>query len=509
MNLPVFTYDQIAHQLTDVGHRFFGETRQKFVLGANRTLTYDISDLSDAGKIFARSAFDAWSLVSGINFVSSTNNANIVVNHGSPGDGAFASSNRDSSGNIINSEVTITRDWIANDWRRNSDGSITVDYHSYSYSTYIHEIGHALGLAHAGDYNGNAKYPKDAKYSNDSWQLSIMSYFSQTDNTTINASLANPITPMIADIIAIQDLYGRPTNANAGDTIYGKDSNAGGLWGQIDSMRGPVAYTVYDNGGTDTIDLSAFGANQKIDLNREAISDVGGLTGNMIIARDTDIENAVSGSGNDQLIGNALSNTLKSGGGNDTVNGGAGNDLVIDGLGQNSLNGGEGSDKLVSFAGLNTQSGGTQSDFLIGGMQSDTLNGGEGNDVIRGDSSSVFFAGSDQITGGSGNDTLMGGGGADTFIFNTNAGDDVIAGFDTSNVTFSNATGYRVSTLSADFEAGIDHIQLVGFSTVNAANVMAAVSDTADGARFSAEGTSIVFHGVTANQLGADDFIFA
>jgi serralysin len=509
MTLPTFSYDQIAYQLTDLGHRFFGETRQKFVLGANRTLTYDISDLSAAGKMFARAAFDSWSLVSGIQFVASTNSADIVINHGSPGDGAFAFSTIDSLGNITRAEVTITEDWIANDWRRNPDGSVSVDYDSYSYTTYIHEIGHALGLAHAGDYNGDATYPKDAHYANDSWQASLMSYFSQTDNTTINASFANPITPMIADIIAIQDLYGRPSNAYAGDTVYGKGGNAGELWNQIDSFGAPVAFTIYDNSGIDTVDLSVFSANQKIDLNREAISDVGGLTGNMIIARDTDIENAISGSGNDHLIGNALANTLKSGGGDDTLDGGAGDDLLIDGVGKNTLTGGAGADKLISFAGLNTQSGGTQGDFLIGGMQADTLDGGAGNDVIRGDSSSVFLTGSDQITGGAGNDTLMGGGGADTFIFHTDAGDDVIGDFATAEVTFTSGAGYQVSTLSADFETGIDQIQLMAFGTVNASNVMSAISDTAQGARFDAEGTRILFHGISSSQLSADDFIFA
>lgn len=510
MSLPVFTYDQIAHQLTDLGHKLFGESRQKFVLGANRTLTYDMSDLSTAGQMFTRAALESWSLVTGIRFISAFENADITLNHGSPGDdGAFASAIHDASGNIVSAEVTITRKWIANDWRRDANGAVTVDYDSYAYTTFIHEIGHALGLAHAGDYNSTATYPEDAHYANDSWQASLMSYFSQTENTAIDASFAYPITPMIADIIAIQDLYGKATQANAGDTIYGKSGNAGEVWNQSDSFRAPVAFTLFDSGGNDTIDLSLFSASQKINLNRETISDVGGLRGNMIIARDTDIENATTGSGNDTLIGNALANTLISGAGNDTLAGGDGNDLLIAALGNNQLAGQEGSDKLVSFAGLNKQSAGAASDLLIGGMQADTLSGGDGNDVIRGDSSSVFFGGSDQITGGAGDDTLMGGIGADVFIFAPNVGDDVIADFSTADVSFESGTGYRVAPLSADFQAGIDHIQLSGFSTVTAANVITAISDIAEGARFSAEGTNITFYGISADQLGADDFIFA
>ena len=35
---------------------------------------------------------------------------------------------------------------------------------SYAFQTYIHEIGHALGLGHAGDYNGEGRYPYDTTF---------------------------------------------------------------------------------------------------------------------------------------------------------------------------------------------------------------------------------------------------------------------------------------------------------------------------------------------------------
>ncbi|MEL6437481.1 MAG: hypothetical protein AAFP99_11895, partial [Pseudomonadota bacterium] len=44
----------------------------------------------------------------------------------------------------------------------------------------LHEFGHALGLRHQGDYNYNGTpitYQDGAYFSNDSWQLSVMSYF--------------------------------------------------------------------------------------------------------------------------------------------------------------------------------------------------------------------------------------------------------------------------------------------------------------------------------------------
>ena len=55
-----------------------------------------------------------------------------------------------------------------------------------------------------------------------------MSYLSQSHNPRINASDALPVTPMIADILAVHDLYGTPANINEGNTVYGYNSNVGG-----------------------------------------------------------------------------------------------------------------------------------------------------------------------------------------------------------------------------------------------------------------------------------------
>ena len=66
----------------------------------------------------------------------------------------------------------------------------------------------------------------------------------------------------------------------------------------------PTTFTLYDTGGDDTIDFSTDPDDQVINLKPEGISDVYGLTGNMTIARDTWIENAVAGAGNDVLKGN-------------------------------------------------------------------------------------------------------------------------------------------------------------------------------------------------------------
>ncbi len=511
--LPVFTIDQIAHQLSDEGHGFFGETRQKLAVFTGDTVTYDVSDMNEAGRAFALAALDIWSSVTGLIFDAVEDDPDIRFVHGTRANRAFSTTTNLNSGGdtstIVEARITISQDWFAEDWSRDgADGALVLNYASYGMSTFVHEIGHTLGLAHAGNYNRSADYPDDAHYSNDSWQMSIMSYFNQVENTSVDASLAIPLTPMIADIVAIQDLYGVPLEAQSGDTTYGLTGTTGTYLDSLFVENALVAATLFDTGGHDTIDMSHIRADQKIDLNTESISDVAGLRGNLILARGTDIEDAKSGAGDDLITGNALSNALSGGAGNDTIEAGSGNDEIMDGLGNNAVNGGTGHDKIVLLSGSNEISGGAGSDFLIGGLQADKLSGGTGNDVILGDVGRGIYGGSDRIEGRTGEDTLMGGAGGDTFVFHTNDGNDVIANFEITDVIFDPLSGYSTSSMHSGFQFGIDKIELNGFSTVTSANVLSHVTDTADGARFDAEGTSILLFGHSVDQLSGDDFLF-
>ena len=70
----------------------------------------------------------------------------------------------------------------------------------------------------------------------------------------------------------------------------------------------------------------------------EGISDVLGLTGNLvIIARDTVIENFVAGSSNDEVTGNDVVNRLEGRAGNDRLTGSAGADVMDGGAGRDLL----------------------------------------------------------------------------------------------------------------------------------------------------------------------------
>ena len=87
-----------------------------------------------------------------------------------------------------------------------------VDY--YSFQTFIHELGHAIGLDHAGNYNGAG--PATPSSYQDSLVYSIMSYFgpnSGLGGQSFGVAWANwgswdPQTPMLDDVLAIQSIYG-------------------------------------------------------------------------------------------------------------------------------------------------------------------------------------------------------------------------------------------------------------------------------------------------------------
>ena len=192
-----------------------------------------------------------------------------------------------------------------------------------------------------------------------------MSYFSQIENNSINASYAYLSTFSSVDLIALEDLYSNQgfsfINSFPGDTTYGFNTNISSskskILSELTNWIDTTAYTIVDGQGNDTFDFSGFSNNQDIDLrstDKYSISlftsNIAGLTGNLIISAGTIIENAVGGSGNDTITGNSSNNRLNGGDGNDLLIGGAGDDTyIIDSVSDTVIeNFGEGTDLILA-----------------------------------------------------------------------------------------------------------------------------------------------------------------
>lgn len=235
---------------------------------------------------------------------------------------------------------------------------------SFGFYVLLHEIGHALGLKHPHDTDGAVLAASD-----DWIGLTVMSY-RELPGAPLFTGMTNdlfPDTPMALDIAAIQEIYGANSSSSAGDTVYRWESGE------------RVFTTIYDTGGSDTIDWSNQSIAAYIDLRPGAWSQLGEpirtLGGKSVetltIFEDTQIENAKGGSGNDRIVGNDLDNRLEGGDGNDRLWGLDGNDILVAGAGKDALFGGDGDDVLVAGPGKNILKGGLGEDRAVFGGDSE------------------------------------------------------------------------------------------------------------------------------------------
>lgn len=325
---------------------------------------------------------------------------------------------------------------------------------SYGFRTVLHEAGHALGLKHPSESGRYATLPAAM----DSQELSVMS-----DRSTPGAAIADGLgtepggfaeTYMPADILALQHLYG----AN-----YEDDADSHYIFNPADRI---MMRTIWDGGGRDTYDFNAYSDDLDIDLAAGGFSTTGqeaqlnraqelshgaapvyadGAVHNAYLfkgRRDSLIENARGGRGDDTIEGNQANNRLAGDRGDDVLIGENGRDSLLASIGDDVLKGGFGDDFMSGSYGADSFVGGPGDDIIRGGMGADTAFGGSGDDIItaaQGNDIVWGDAGDDTLYGHDGRDFLRGGFGDDELIGGN--GDDGLSGGWGNDTLYAGAGG--------------------------------------------------------------------
>jgi Ca2+-binding RTX toxin-like protein len=320
------------------------------------------------------------------------------------------------------------------------------------FDTLIHELGHSLGLKHPNDSTHGTT---DSTHDNEKY--TVMSYNHHEDMAS--GIWAHGL--QLYDIAAIQSIYGVNTTTRNTNTTY----SIGNGFGATASTA--FIYTIWDGGAVDKIDATGYSDAVQIDLRQGQFSSIGksGIStnavafdssssddnGNVAIAYNTVIENAVGTGQGDIIVGNAW---------NSTIWGAAGNDRLY---GDGVVTSGTSDIAAAGDAGLNaTASGDSGADTLYGEAGLDLIYGGDGADLLDGG------ADEDIIYGGTGNDSLAGGTGADTMY--GGIGDDVFDVDNSSDVVNEDSgegTDTVRSTITFTLGATFENLTLTGSSNIN------------------------------------------
>lgn len=363
-----------------------------------------------------RQALQAWADVADIRFVEVAESASAVGEVRVGFSGVLSSTNAAAWAYLPGDYPEAGDIWLDPNYAEN----LAPDAGGFGYLTFMHEIGHALGLSHPFESTpalGGAY---------DNLQYTIMSY---TDSP-LYSNMGYPVTPMLYDIAAIQYLYGPNMSHKAGDDTHSFSSSTSTI------------STIWDAGGIDTLSAENQSLPATIDLHEGSYSSIGPdnsgkpAAANIAIAFNARIENARGGLGDDRLIGNDGANVLDGGPGADVLNGGLGDDTYIvdnrgDSIVEPKMGGGTDTvaaevsftlskllENLVLTGEANLDGAGNKlANSLVGNAGDNELNGGKGND---------------RLAGGLGSDTLIGSKGLDVFVFDTALGAgnvDTLSGF--------------------------------------------------------------------------------
>lgn len=374
-------------------------------------------------------------------------------------------------------------------------GSFTLN-NGHGPSTAVHELGHMLGLFHAGPYDGQVDPATQQYNATDNRLWSTMSYIRPTQadaryfeqdgvtGTDWGGVDATQKGFMMLDVLAVQRLYGAPAVTPLHNVTFGFNTTINAPLKVFYDFTVDTDYigTLYARGMKNTLDMSGWSAGSDISLTPGTFSSANGMVNNIAIAFDTVISKVIGGTGGDTITAASFAVTLE---------------------------GQQGDDSLTGSGNL---------DRLNGGEGSDTLTGGGGNDVLSG------WDGIDSFNVDAGKDRIMdlGLGGADVVAISAGAAldgrlaADWVATAATSNAGTAAlvANGFDVDLAAAAGASGwtvSNGANATGVSLTGSAQADKLIGGTGQDTLFGGAGNDELIGGADADQMtgGAGNDVYA
>lgn len=387
--------------------------------------------------------------------------------------------------------ATTTIDTTVQGWTNLESFTVAGGYGPHSV---VHEIGHVLGLSHAGDYNGSVDPATQQYNSTDSEQWSIMSYIDPALDAIGPSNPAGkyanqytvtgtqwgvtadgyPLVPqtwMPLDILAAQRLYGVAVDTPlSGGQVFGFHCNVHGASGQFFdfTQNATPILTLWDKGVGNTLDLSGFTSDATVNLNPGTFSSVAGLVNNVGIAYGTAIDSVVTSLGDDTVRGNADSDTVAFGvagqiyylsgdaGGSQAAYW-SGHSDALTGIATTAFEGGASTVVATGSGGIHL-GGGNNVAFLTGAAVGLGLGGGD-TVVVQGGSDTIAAA-----AGGTGGNLVFGETGGQIHYIGAAAVDTLVATFATIAGGDAGVIAFGANNGSLSYSGGAAPATVIGGS---------------------------------------------